>query len=128
MCHSFHRYDAIGPAGSLENDVQAWRKAVSNVKSQLEHSGNRLINLDLAEKHNSKLWLDNNSAAEGVAKGIQGSVDAIKASVDDINLKRRLTQEKEGGKMIKLMHKRNESLYTAWRIRQQLEEQQQIDS
>jgi hypothetical protein len=119
-----YRYEILVPSGSHENDVHSWQKAVSNAKSQLEHSNNRLMNLELAEKYNSKLWLESNTAAEGITKCIQGSNEAIKAKIDDINLKRRLTQENEGTKMIKLMHKRNESLYTAWRIKHQLEEQQ----
>jgi hypothetical protein len=59
------RYDALPPEGALENDLQAWKKALSNVKSQFENQSNRLLNLELAEAHGANVWLHHNNSLEG---------------------------------------------------------------
>jgi hypothetical protein len=64
------RYDAQAPEGVLENDIQAWKKALSNVKSQFENQSNRLLNLELAEAHGANVWLHHNNALEGQSYAI----------------------------------------------------------
>ena len=39
---------------------------MSNAKAQMEHQANRLLNLEIADSHGSAVWLQSNSAGEGV--------------------------------------------------------------
>lgn len=65
-----------------------------------------MINLELTEKHNSAVWLHHNAAMEGLSRNIGNATAGIKRQIDDVNISRRITQEKEFSKIAKLMSKR----------------------
>ena len=90
------------------------------VPSQLEHSANRLLNLELMEKRNPAVWLHFNAAAEGITKCINLKTSGVKRKTDELNITRRVNQEKEYTKIAKLMNKRHEAILTAWQIKSQL--------
>jgi hypothetical protein len=54
-------------AGPLEKDIQAWRRAVTYAKIQLEYQDDRLMNLELADSYGGPVWLHGNSASEGLS-------------------------------------------------------------
>ena len=73
---------------------------------KVEHSANRLINLELTEKHNSAVWLHHNAAVGRLSENLAHSVSGIKRKIDDVNIYRRVAQEKEINKVAKLTRKK----------------------
>ncbi len=63
------RYKVEPPVGPKANDVSEWRKAIDNAQAQLEHSSNRLINLELTTKYVQKVWLKHLAELDAVEKG-----------------------------------------------------------
>ena len=47
--------------------TQAWRAAIENVKAQLLHQENRLLNAELAEGGLGSLWLQQNATVDQVS-------------------------------------------------------------
>ena len=67
----------------------------------MEHSANRLHNLEIMEKMNSGVWLHHNSTIHSLTKSIELNVEKVKRKIDDVNVSRRTLQEKEYTKIAK---------------------------
>ena len=50
------RYALDPPPPAQQTDPEAWRRAVQNAQSQLEHQNTRLGNLELLQQHGAPLW------------------------------------------------------------------------
>ena len=83
----------------------------------MEHSHNRLQNLELMEKLNAPVWLHHNSSIEQLTRSIDMNTNRIKRKIDEVNINRKLSREKEYIKMAKLHNKTYEAIMTAWQIK-----------
>lgn len=68
------------------------------------------------------LIIAQNNLVEGMAVNLDVNTATLKRSIDDINVSRRQSQEKERGKVAKLMGKRDEAIYTAWQIKSHIDQ------
>jgi hypothetical protein len=94
--------------------VQAWRGAVENIKAQLEHQENRLMNAEVAELHLSAVWLQNNTTTEQLTKKYIADSEAMNRQIREINKARQVLQTKAYPELSKLVHKRNLALQRKW--------------
>mmetsp|Transcript_4509 Transcript_4509/g.6914 ORF Transcript_4509/g.6914 Transcript_4509/m.6914 type:complete len:213 (+) Transcript_4509:135-773(+) len=111
------RYCVEKPEGPLEKDVQAWKKSVSNAKAQMEHQANRLLNLEIADSHGSAVWLQSNSAGEGVLRQVNSLTTSVKRKCDEVNLERKTEQEGIAAALERMTTKTNDTLMKAWQIK-----------
>jgi pre-mRNA-splicing factor SPF27 len=58
------RYELAPPPKSKRGDENAWEVAVANARSQLEHQGLRIQNLELAQKFAPNAWRAHNASLE----------------------------------------------------------------
>ena len=86
----------------------------------MEHSANRLHNLELMDKMNSDVWLHHNSTIQSLTKSIELNAEKVKRKIDDVNVSRRTLQEKEYTKIAKLHNKTYQAIATAWQIKNSL--------
>lgn len=120
--------------GPLEKDIQAWRRAVTNAKLQLEYQDDRLMNLELADSHGGPVWLHANAASEGLRfspdfshrTGAVRQLDAMAASLrkrcDEIQTKRRLEQQNAYPTLNRMTIKSNETVMKTWQVYQACEQ------
>ena len=104
------RYIVKGPSGPLQKDVQAWRKAVSNAKSQYEHEQNKLLNLEIASESIKPQWLAYNSQLEIQNNFLQEQIRGTKRKVSEINVVRRVAQEKTSYELNRYVKRRNNAI------------------
>jgi pre-mRNA-splicing factor SPF27 len=88
------RYRLDPPA--QRNDLAAWRKALDNAHSQLEHQHLRVLNQELMLKHGDKVWRVQVAADEAAAKGLEAQLAGVKRDIDAINQQRKLSQHAAG--------------------------------
>lgn len=116
------RYEALQPEGALENDLQAWKKSLSNIKSQFENQSNRLLNLELNEAHAAKVWLHHNKALEGTESYFLKQTEKLKTRIEEINLARKTSQENILPTLLQLNYKRDQVTFKCWQIQKRCEE------
>lgn len=110
------RYNVLAPEGALVQDVSAWRKSVSNAKSQSEHQANRLMNLGVLQASASTTWLEHNECIEGMVKHTVASTNAVKRNTDSINAQRKAEQEGRAAELHKALFRRDSALNKQWQI------------
>lgn len=110
------RYTVDQPIVGLEKDVQAWRGAVSNAKSQREHQINRIMNLQLAESHIGPLWLKHNKMLEGYEKQLDEQSTTLKRKIDEISVQRRQEQESVYPALLKHSKRSTQAIWTQWQV------------
>jgi hypothetical protein len=111
------RYDVQPPVDVLEKDVQAWRSSINNAKSQLEHQLNRSMNLELADKNITPMWLEYNSSLEGLDNNINLKTTILKRKIDLINSTRKIEQETSFNELEKMKKRRDLSIKKQWQIK-----------
>lgn len=87
--------------------VQAWRNAVSNIKAQIIHQENKLMNLELMEGNTASIWLQHNSALEMISKNYNASTENIEKDIREINKARQANQEKIYPELVRLQQRRD---------------------
>jgi pre-mRNA-splicing factor SPF27 len=91
---SIDRYGCEPPEKALAKDPRAWKAALDNVRAQLEHQANRVVNLELAEAFGPAV------AARHVAdlEKLKASYEAVAAKTvrdaETANLTRKAKQNK----------------------------------
>jgi len=105
----FERYSVPSPAPGLEDDIQAWRSAVKNAKSQLEHQRNRTLNLDLCHELGGTINSKFPNCVEGMAKREQQKVNDLQMDKNKINAERLREQKANAPTIMKLNGKRNDA-------------------
>ncbi len=90
--------------------TQAWRNSVSNVKAQLQHQENRLMNLELMEEHVANVWLQQNSALEQIYNNYTEQTVALNKQLRELNKTRLATQERAFPDLAKLTHRRDSAV------------------
>eukprot|EP00803_Ostreobium_quekettii_P000952 evm.model.scf_12EXC.10 EVM.evm.TU.scf_12EXC.10 scf_12EXC:95389-100682(+) len=90
------RYKLTPPSTARQNDIGAWRKALDNANSQLEHQHNRLLNLELQLKYGPDVWRLGNEATDWARSGMERELKRVKGEISALNQQRKLQQLKAG--------------------------------
>eukprot|EP00884_Botryococcus_braunii_P012315 jgi/Botrbrau1/21084/Bobra.0144s0082.1 len=93
------------PPTSKRNDVSAWRAALDNAYSQLEHQYNRLLNLELLLQYGPSVWQAHIKQLEVAVKEVAEERDRLKQEAEGINKERKLKQEAAGRELRSLEEK-----------------------
>lgn len=110
------RYSVNAPDKSQENDAIAWKDAVNNAKSQLQHQYNRLNNLELMVSSGSTVWLETNELIQGNIDLVNNTTLGIKRKIDSINHARRVGQVRCQEEVNKYIYQRDQAVLQGWQL------------
>ncbi|KAK9806831.1 hypothetical protein WJX72_004086 [[Myrmecia] bisecta] len=96
------RYRLDPPPLARRNDVAAWKQALDNAHSQLEHQYNRLLNLELLNKYGPNAWRAHNDYLEAGNKRVEEEVAATKQATEELNRTRKMQQGGAGQQLAAL--------------------------
>ena len=72
------RYQLDGPPPARQTDLKAWGRSVGNAQAQLEHQDNRLVNLELLQRHGANTWRAHLQALEAIATRYAAEKDELR--------------------------------------------------
>ena len=81
------------PSGALQNDVQSWKRAVSDAKVAVEEENLRLINLELLSSFGQGAHLSHLAWLQANEDAVRASLDDVRGHCDMINAERKLAQD-----------------------------------
>jgi pre-mRNA-splicing factor SPF27 len=81
------------------NDVQDWKQALDNAEAQLEHQGNRVMNLELLAQYGSKAWQVHNFQLEGMLDVLKSELQTLKDQILGLNQERQEAQMEVAGSL-----------------------------
>ena len=110
------RYEVHAPEAPMDKNIQSWRSAISNAKSQIENQSNRLLNLEISEKNSPAVWLQYNNIMELSEKSFLKRNEDIFNEINAINFDRKETQENVKAELDKILRRRDESILKSWQI------------
>lgn len=93
------RYQLDPPPAARQMEPKAWQRAVDNAQAQLEHQSNRLVNLELLQKHGANLWRLNLQGLEAASARLEREQSAVGAEIEALNRKRKADQTEVGPKL-----------------------------
>ncbi|KAL4206180.1 breast carcinoma amplified sequence 2 [Rhizopus microsporus] len=97
------RYELKGP--SNEEDIEAWKAAVNNTKSQLESQAGSMFNLELLSKYGANAWRVHNYQLETYLKYIKSNTDRLRNEIIEINKQRKADQTAAAATLASLENK-----------------------
>ncbi|KAI8981418.1 Pre-mRNA-splicing factor SPF27 [Pilobolus umbonatus] len=97
------RYELKGP--SDENDVEGWKAAVNNTKSQLESQAGSMFNLELLSRYGANAWRIHNYQMEKTLATIQKKTELIRSDILDVNRERKNRQTQAASSIHSLENK-----------------------
>lgn len=86
------RYRLDEPPLNRRNDVAAWKAALDNAHSQLEHQYNRLLNLELLLQFGPKAWQAHIRHLEVGHKRLEETLGETRKAVEAVNRERKVVQ------------------------------------
>jgi len=86
------RYQLDPPLTNKINDIQAWKQALQNAESQLEHQYLRLINLELLQTYGANAWKQYNDYLDRVHQRLQNLLEKEKQEIEKLNSQRKSEQ------------------------------------
>ena len=93
-----------------EIDVLAWRHAVNNARSQLEHQRNRLLNLELLASHGDEVWGLHVVSTQQAAQRVERLAAEAEREKHVLNSRRLSAQRAAAPALATLAGKRSEAL------------------
>ncbi|CAO0802707.1 unnamed protein product [Mucor circinelloides] len=97
------RYELQGPED--ENDVQGWKAAVDNTKSQLESQAGSMFNLELLQKYGANAWRVHNYQLENDLANIKKNTEYLRNQILEINRERKNDQTQAAASLKSLENK-----------------------
>ncbi|KAG0795371.1 hypothetical protein G6F62_005063 [Rhizopus arrhizus] len=97
------RYELKGP--SDEDDVEAWKAAVSNTKSQLESQAGSMFNLELLSKYGANAWRVHNYQLETYLEYIKNNTERVRNQILNTNKERKMEQTQAAETLASLENK-----------------------
>jgi len=96
------RYALDPPPPGQQTDPDAWRLAVQNAQSQLEHQGTRLGNLELLQQHGAQLWRAHLDVLDKASASFARASEDLNGRVETLNRKRKAEQLAAGPRLAEL--------------------------
>ncbi|KAG1141844.1 hypothetical protein G6F61_002921 [Rhizopus arrhizus] len=97
------RYELKGP--SDEDDVEAWKAAVNNTKSQLESQAGSMFNLELLSKYGANAWRVHNYQLETYLEYIKNNTERVRNQILNTNKERKMEQTQAAETLASLENK-----------------------
>ncbi|KAI8375488.1 Pre-mRNA-splicing factor SPF27 [Blakeslea trispora] len=97
------RYELQGPEN--ENDIEGWKAAVNNTKSQLESQAGSMFNLELLQKYGANAWRVHNYQLEADLQAIQHQTEQVRQQIVQINQERKQDQTQAAASLQSLENK-----------------------
>merc|ERR1711974_494858 len=96
------KYSAPPPPLNMRKNVEAWKEAIINAETQLEHQTLRIENLELMNSHLSKAWIAYSNQLKTHKKQLQHLIEECKAETAATNRERKESQVEVKSKLDKL--------------------------
>lgn len=96
------RYHLEPPPPGLRSDVSAWKQALANGQTQLQHQTLKLENLDLMLTYGANTWRVHNQHLEASNTRLQKVVAEARRDIELLNRDRKLNQLSAGAELTRL--------------------------
>lgn len=96
------RHHLDPPPPGLRSDVSAWRQALANARTQLQHQSLKLANLDLMLKYGANAWRVHNQHLEAFNSRLQKGTAEARRDIELLNRDRKLNQLSAGAELTRL--------------------------
>ncbi|KAI8645873.1 Pre-mRNA-splicing factor SPF27 [Parasitella parasitica] len=97
------RYELQGPED--ENNLEGWKAAVNNTKSQLESQAGSMFNLELLQKYGANAWRVHNFQLEKDLADIRKNTENVRNQILEINRERKNDQTQAAASLASLENK-----------------------
>lgn len=95
----FNRYQVKEPTGKHAQSLEAWMRAVEQLRVAVENQSNRVINLELQQGYGTKLAETRATLLDGINAQYGHAVKMANAVSDKINLARKQEQTRNAAKL-----------------------------